>query len=54
MKTGTALYAGDAITKQADHIWSNLSESVKEDYGKEEFDAAIKKMIGYTSGGVSS
>jgi hypothetical protein len=34
-------------------MWNNLSEAVKEDYGKEKFDAAIEKMIKYTSGGVS-
>jgi len=47
------LYANNAIQTQADHMWSNLSQSVKDDYGKEEFDEAIKKMISYTSGGVN-
>ena len=50
---GTALYAGNAIQQQADHIWNNASETVQKDYGKENFDAQIKKMIGYVSGGVS-
>jgi 3-hydroxybutyrate dehydrogenase len=48
---GTAIYAGDAVKRQADHMWNNMSEVAKEDYTKEYFDAFIEKMNYYASNG---
>jgi len=48
---GTAIYANDAVKKQADHMWTNLPQNVRDDYTKEYFDAFINKMSYYASNG---
>jgi len=52
---GTALYLGDnTIKKQSEYMWNNLPQAIRDDYGKENFDDFVSKMIFYTSHGETS
>ncbi|CAG7835057.1 unnamed protein product [Allacma fusca] len=47
----TALYEGDAIKRQSDYMWSNMSEQVQLDYGRDYFDRQIETMTFYSKHG---
>lgn len=47
----TAIYEGDAIKRQSDRMWQDMSKSVQDDYGREYFDAQIATMTRYATTG---
>ncbi|XP_053566171.1 D-beta-hydroxybutyrate dehydrogenase, mitochondrial [Bombina bombina] len=48
---GTSLYSPEKIKAIADKMWSELPESVKNDYGRKYFDEKISKMNNYCTSG---
>lgn len=49
----TALYEGDAIKRQSDNMWNNMSQRVKDDYTEEYFRKQIETMTYYSKHGNS-
>uniref|UniRef100_A0A4W3HWH1 D-beta-hydroxybutyrate dehydrogenase, mitochondrial n=1 Tax=Callorhinchus milii TaxID=7868 RepID=A0A4W3HWH1_CALMI len=51
--SATSLYSPESIKKIADKMWDELPDIVRQDYGKEYFDAQVAKMRSYCNTDVS-
>jgi len=50
---GTNIFNQQFVTSQADYMWGNMTDEVKNCYGKEYFDSKVATMAGYMKGGIA-